>query len=291
MNPVTFNNKFALAIGLHPQRPLIETIFGNWKVAPLFDYETTFEKEMQLTPQGTAVGDVVALDWPFELLRLSLTERNVPHCITDLDGRRDTYRTHFVARRFEGQLHMLIFWRDFVTNDKWADTMIHTYTYTKDGKDYGGASIYSPAFGWAKDFDSVFNEETISVMCGSALASFASFLEDAMQPTNRIAEVRPAQEHRSVEWTKARTHYTLITHGHPANTKSLEHGATVASDPNAELFRMAHNRREHKRTLRAARFTYARGKTIKVRATWVGPNEWRSAGGKQIYRILEPVGA
>jgi hypothetical protein len=60
-------------------------------------------------------------------------------------------------------------------------------------------------------------------------------------------------------------------------------------DSSAELTRMAHNRRAHQRTLRSERFRYARGKTIWVKATWVGPKEWKDAGGRQIYRILEPV--
>jgi hypothetical protein len=52
---------------------------------------------------------------------------------------------------------------------------------------------------------------------------------------------------------------------------------------------MAHSRRAHPRTYRHSRFTYARGKTIMVKEAWIGPKEWRDEGGKQIYKILEPV--
>src|SRR5262249_24958220 len=121
------------------------------------------------------------------------------------------------------------------------------------------------------------------------LKSVAAFNISANSRNNHVAEVKPDQSNRSVEWLKARTHYTLITHGHPANNPDISHGDKVYVDATKELQRMAHNRRAHQRTLRAARFRYARGKTIWVKATWVGPKEWRDEGGKQIYKILEPV--
>src|SRR5262249_22043072 len=119
--------------------------------------------------------------------------------------------------------------------------------------------------------------------------SVTGFIMDAMLPQVHIAQVQPDQPHRSVEWIKARTHYTLIAHGHPANRTTIKSGERVQVDQQEELKRMAHNRRAHYRTLRHQRFRFARGKQIFVRDTWVGPKEWKDEGGRQIYKILEPV--
>jgi len=116
-----------------------------------------------------------------------------------------------------------------------------------------------------------------------------SFGLDCMEPNTHMATVHPADERRSVEWVKARTHYTLITHGHPANRKEVQEGERVKGDATGELTRMAHNRRAHYKTLKHERFRFARGKRIFVKATWIGPKEWADEGGKQIYKILEPV--
>lgn len=125
-------------------------------------------------------------------------------------------------------------------------------------------------------------------MMRSYVALFTTFARDAMAPTNHIAMVSPnSKEPRSVEWTKARTHYTIITHDHPANKKEVKHSERVTDDQKGELTRMAHNRRAHYKTLRHPRYRFARGQRIFVRATWVGPKEWQDEGGRQIYKILE----
>jgi hypothetical protein len=121
------------------------------------------------------------------------------------------------------------------------------------------------------------------------MADTLTLMADCMLPGNHVVAVHPAQEHRSVEWIKARTHYTLITHGHPANRPTVGHGTRVQNDAQGELTRMAHNRRAHYRTLRHQRYRFARGQRVLVRAAWVGPKEWKDEGGKQIYKILEPV--
>ncbi len=116
-----------------------------------------------------------------------------------------------------------------------------------------------------------------------------TFAVDAMSDIVHTAQVVPNRPGKSVEWIKARTHYTLIHHGHPANTKNLSEGSHVAVDRKEQLTRMAHNRRAHYKTLKHERFRYARGKRIFVKASWVGPKEWKDEGGHQIYRILEEV--
>lgn len=120
------------------------------------------------------------------------------------------------------------------------------------------------------------------------IGSVVAFAVDSMSPNIHMATVQPAEPGRSVQWIKARTHYTLITHGHPANKATVKHGESIASDTSGELTRMAHNRRAHYKTLKHERYKYARGRRIFVKATWVGPKEWKDEGGKQIYKILEP---
>ena len=138
---------------------------------------------------------------------------------------------------------------------------------------------------WRSKHELMSNE--FSPLSEGALGSFLAFILDSMSPAIHIATVRPDKEGKSVEWTRQRTHYTLISHGHPANIVGLSRGASVKVDRDEEITRMAHNRRAHYRTLRDPRFRFARGKTIFVRATWVGPKEWKEDGSKQIYRILE----
>lgn len=109
-----------------------------------------------------------------------------------------------------------------------------------------------------------------------------------LAPHNFTARVTPATQGKSVEWLRAREHYTVIHRHHAANSKTVTEGATV-TDSKAST-RLAHSRRAHTRILRHAKWTYARGKTIFVRATWCGPKEWRDTAG-QIYQILMPVDA
>jgi hypothetical protein len=289
MNPVTFNDKFVRALSKHPESKRVLRVFDKWAVAPLFDYETNWEKEIALTPKGTALGEIKVMPWPFSTFRLAMVERDIPRDETDANSIKDNYKTHIVARRRDdGELHLLIFWRNLGISFRECDVMLHVYTYGGGTSSGASAALYTERAGWREDM-TIQNERVVSTMAGSAVASFASFLFDAMLPSNQLVEVIPNQPNRSVEWLKARTHFTFITHGHPANNQHVVEFARVKSDNTAELSRMAHNRREHKRTLKHARFTYARGKTITVRATWCGPKEWQDEGGRQIYRILEPA--
>jgi hypothetical protein len=289
VNPVTFNDKFLRAIAVHPEARRINKVFDKWSVAPLFDYETTWEKEISLTPKGSALGEIKVMSWPFETFRLAMVERDIPRDETDPNSLKDNYKTHIVARRRDdGEMHLLIFWRNLGISLHECDVMLHVYTYGGGTSSGASAALYTERRGWREDM-TIQSEHVVSTMAGSAVASFCSFVIDAMLPTNQVVEVRPNQPNRSVEWLKARTHFTLITHGHPANRADVQSLARVKSDNSAELTRMAHNRREHKRTYRHARFTYARGKTVTVRATWCGPREWQDEGGRQIYKILEPA--
>lgn len=121
------------------------------------------------------------------------------------------------------------------------------------------------------------------------LTTLLAFLIDVTKPTNHIVLITPNKPSKSVQWLKARTHYTLITHGHPANRKSVGEKQRVANDAQGELSRLAHNRRAHWRIYRHERYRFAKGDRRWVKAAWIGPKEWQDEGGKQIYRILEPV--
>jgi hypothetical protein len=102
-----------------------------------------------------------------------------------------------------------------------------------------------------------------------------------------MALVRPNKEGKSVEWTQAREHYTIIHHYHPANNKAVSESASLPTESDdAVLKRMTHSRRAHTRLLSSAKFRFKQGQRVFVRACWVGPQEWKDEGGKQIYRIL-----
>jgi hypothetical protein len=76
MNPITFNDKFAVAIGTYPAGKLSQQ-FKGWQSAPLFDYETNWDKELTLLQEPTSLADIEDLQWPFAMLRLAMVERDV----------------------------------------------------------------------------------------------------------------------------------------------------------------------------------------------------------------------
>ena len=317
MNPLTFNHNLKIAMHKHPDK--INKLFCNWENAPLFDYTTSWDRENALLPDKMHIADLISSRWPFNTLRAAITELYVPLHFDDPLSPRTTYRNHFVATKdpATGRFHFLIEVKDIghdpATLAALAPFLLLITTsfmssasrldYTDEEIDSNWCFTYAHNGKWSKrqlsDQKGILYDDTgrrdllrLRPYVQGMLATFTSFIMDTMSPSTFLAEVSPSNgEHRSVEWRKARTHYTLITHGHPANNSQLNNGhlPSVKSDKQGELIRMAHDRRAHKRTLRSSRFTYARGKTIDVRACWVGPKEWRDEGGKQIYRILEPV--
>lgn len=283
MNPITFNDKFAAAINTHPDHAFMGTAFPQWQTAPLFDYDTTWERELALLKnEGMKLIEVFELPWPFETFRLCMTERQVPFNAGDEHTVLQRYVSHFLVSRKSGEFQALIGWRDV------ANKGVMTHVFTAGGLVSTQACLYIPRHGgWVNKRIPVQHVEQI---CGSALASLSSFIMDAAAPNNHIAQVRPRKGNHNVHWQQARTHYTIIAHGHPANSASVKQGERVAVDE-AAIKRMAHNRRAHWRTYRHERFTYARGARRWIKQAWCGPKEWLDAGGKQIYKILEPVDA
>lgn len=105
-----------------------------------------------------------------------------------------------------------------------------------------------------------------------------------LRPDQHVATVTPDKAGKSIEWIRARTHYTIVHRKHAANTKGITKGAIVKQDEDKHLQRIAHTRRAHWRTFRSERFKKVRGERRFIKSMWVGPEEWRDGAG-QVYRI------
>ena len=282
MNPITFNDPFLKACAQwDPVREMVG--LGDWQASPLFDYETTWEKEREMK-KVTEFGEVAEMDWPFETFRLSLAERDIPFDEHDPSKGSETWRQHYVLRRTpNGVASILIRWLP-VKNMIAGDLIVFLQFSAREQA--AGFSVFDGRR-WTHNPEKMY--KSMMTVITNSVAIIAAFLLDASLPTTHVAEVFPNQQGRSVQWLKARTHYTLIAHGHPANRNTVTEGQRVAADLSSEISRMAHSRRGHKRTYRHERYTYARGSTRWIRATWCGPKIWQDEGGRQIYKILEPV--
>lgn len=290
MNPVTYNDRFQRAIAEHPAQKEMAKQLNGWHAAPLFDYETDWDKETALISQqeGVTLEHVLAHQWPFDTLRIAMVERRVPMREGDPNTQHHDYFSDYVAKKHDNEtVDMLIYWRNYKGAP--GRLMLHVFTYKDDTGHHTAACLYAPERGgW--DLRRI-PTASVEKMAGSAIAAFCSFIIDCSLPSNHVAEVRPNKAGKSVEWTKARTHFTLISHGHPANSKNVAELQHVSVDREGELKRMSGNRRGHWRTYKHERYTYARNQTRWIKQTWCGPKEWIDAGSKQIYRVLEPVAA
>jgi len=304
MNPVTFNDGLERALATFPHRAHLR-VFDGWQSAPLFDYVTTYEHEKDLISRemGTLENwkqDAQPLEetqMPFEKFRLAVTETAVPWKDGHDEIGHGTYRTNMIIARAFNEMFVVVEIKELW--DKGASgvhmplplyLMIANMRHDPNGKDQG-AYFYNSALwldGKWQLLDRMIGRGLAQLVSG-AIGAIAAFLFDANMPTTHIATVRPNKQGKSVEWTRARTHYTLIAHGHPANKKDVTEHARVAVNRDEEIKRMSHDRRGHWRTYRHARYIYARGSTRWVRQAWCGPKEWLDGGGKQIYRILDPV--
>jgi hypothetical protein len=302
MNVVTFNQPFEAMV-----RSICASKWKEWSVSPLFDHALNVDKSIDqwdaLIRDGTEQIPVP----PFPMFRLAL----------NIEYKQDTDPVEFFVRA-TAELEWEIFVRpkgffqrmgrsrgveglmmarilvDFNVGGKiklyvwdmrrtrWLDPTsekdIKIASYNLDGREEN-----IPITNLQDDHDALLKQASQWAGC------VATFMLDASSPQNHVATVHPNQEHRSVEWKRSRTHYTLISHGHPANRKEVASGESVSVDRNEEITRMAHNRRAHWRTYKHERYRFARGSRRLVRATWVGPKEWKDQGGRQIYKILDPV--
>lgn len=305
MNITTFNERFGPPIiNLHGAK-----LFAEWCKTPLFCHEMNFDRaNEQGREEGWGAPGWEFFPLPFPMLRANLNT-NFERAGSRADmrmfarvtpgggwevfffvpvpkgerGRRES----LVGRMqmpVEGATVKSAFWSP--TQATWISRDDPTLTFLQDSAETGARFIAN-----VRNSDgTAVGEKAIRFATAQAQVIFMGFAHDSMAPTNHIAEVRPViGEPRSVEWMRARTHYTLIAHGHPANKKTVGAGDRVAVDAGEELSRLAHNRRAHYRTLRHERYRFAKGRRIFVRSTWVGPKEWQDEGGRQIYKILDPV--
>jgi hypothetical protein len=306
MNPVRFNDKLieveAQLIREHCDPNLPDT----WTTAPLFGYESIYDREKQLlknAPKETM------FKVPFSVFRMAVVCR---------DKERGVYKADYVIdARDPDSPSVIVLIKElfdaqtcsFAEDNLWRRVMplaFYIHDFRWNDRDYSdgsteGTVLYNSAFRYGghwvrmQENMSLRDIEIIREMeksyANAALDSLAAFALDSMCPTAHVAMVKPDTPNRSVEWTRQRTHYTLIYHGHPASRLKPQNGSvpTVRANPDEELTRMAHARRAHFKTLQHPRYRYKRGQRIFVRAAWVGPKEWRDDGSKQIYKILEPV--
>lgn len=289
MNIVRFNEPFEAPI---KQSGITDKEWRSWTASPLFVHTTSLPEAKERYSEWKS-SDLPPL--PFPQMRFHVTDRDLEARLSSREP-LDVSLSGFVRQTEEG-------WEIYATSLKAlkqrperAGLIYARITTMLSGLKYSVWAAKEKR--WIKpnsdspvtSDDGVYVDRKTSddavlfigaTVCGMSI--------DALSPQNHIAEVYPVSgEPRSVEWTRSRTHYTLISHGHPANRKTVQAGERVATDQH-ELTRMAHNRRAHYKTLKHERYRFARGKTIFVRATWVGPKEWQDEGGKQIYKILEPV--
>lgn len=304
MNIIRFNEPFEAAIKTWPKENEPDCPFKDWEKTPLFQYFCTRNKEKTMLDGMIKSGvRLEAADWPFETFRLSLSQ-HAPGGWEEsgIKVGHGTYRVNYVVTRRNEQISYLAH-------------VVSLYDETPGTLAY--SRRYAPLVVCCMDAHSTFDPEgdyrfRTMIFAGGrwmqgkleghiiegTMDSLAGFLIDSTVPTNHIAQVRPDEPTRSVEWVQARTHYTLITHGHPANQKTVKEGQRVRVDTGKELTRMAGNRIGHYKHLRHPRFKYARNEkrypdkppgTIFVKPCWCGPKEWRDEGGKQIYKILEQI--
>jgi hypothetical protein len=280
MNLITFNEHFAVVATAEGRAD-----YEKACVAPLFEYTAVHDHvydNIQSLAKSDPDGEYSDFKLPFPILRMEIILRNksseIPVGI----------RYQLMAFTSSGR----IYFRVLDTKHRVGKNVLFYFEFGRKSGDFDIALWSDRDKRWnikirANVKDSQLDDAYFEIY-RQLVGSVVAFSVDSMSPNIHMATVAPDEPGRSVQWRKARTHYTLISHGHPANKATVGHGARIANDTSAELVRMAHNRRAHYKTLKHERYKFARGKRIFVKATWVGPKEWRDEGGKQIYRILEP---
>jgi len=303
MNVVNFNQPFIEALSAFSSPNMTDVkrdkLLSRLWNAPLFDVALSKDVLFDTAQRVTDEQSYLLRPWPFNTLRASLTmveptEMNVTQgnnwamqelvCMEGVDLCAITM-TDGSAVLFM-HAHNDPFKRQWVfCCEMFSDGQLAFFGVYDHKRRWMRPDAFHAWLARERELDNFKN--TMGVILGAMTVSFDAFIASAMSPQVHIATVCPEREHKSVEWRRARTHYTLITHGHPANKTGILAGARVSSDREGELTRMAHNRRAHYRMLRHERYRYARGKRVFVKASWVGPKEWRDEGGRQVYRILE----
>jgi hypothetical protein len=285
MNITTFNDIFeAPILSSYPRN-----LWDQWKNAPLFEH--TMDINKSIDDENEHLGEDL-LPLPYPLFRANMT---VNYRIPELK----VVQVDYFVRESEGKSWQVFYYpRDAARDPAYRGRIVMiglmTASNTSKGIELMGQMFHPKLGKWMSDadydkFEGVVDDRRRKNAMYQVYCVLRTFSVDAMSDAVHTAQVSPNKPSKSIEWVKARTHYTLIYHGHPANTKNLAEGSNVTVDRKEQLTRMAHNRRAHYKTLKHERFRYARGKRIFVKASWVGPKEWKDEGGHQIYKILEEV--
>jgi len=285
MNPITFNDQIKAALdAMRDTRDVPK----DWYKSPLFVFETEMDSGIKLVKEQGSQDFFENV--PYPCLRLSYHESR---------GEGNKYSLSILMVHARGVTSLIGAVSSFYVDGKEPSLAKRSKVWLAACNLMWQEEIASYSHDWsigvhgkwvpsAKHAELDTTDEA-QAMVNGMVSSAAVFVLSAMSPNVHVAQVRPDRPNKSVQWTEARTHYTLISHGHPANSKEVSHGESVRVDREGELTRMAHSRRAHYKTLRHERYRFARGKRIFVKATWVGPKEWKDEGSKQIYKILEEV--
>jgi hypothetical protein len=98
-----------------------------------------------------------------------------------------------------------------------------------------------------------------------------------------IVKVSPSNKGKSIEWTKSRTHYRIVSNRETSES-IIRLGKGKCSDE--EIQRMAHSRRGHFRKLSSPKYINKNGMSVWVREAWIGPKEFYDESQKTIYTIV-----
>lgn len=283
MNHLTFNDD------VRPQdfmrianddRTIITLIPKETLTAPLFVWDD-FEDDKLLSMQNDDVVKLIQTEpnlLPFRQTRLYVRA----NMSDSMDGTRGfkAWISHEagilrIRANMQGTHKVEGMWNIDTTLRESDPKGVHLEYALRVGDKYGSDKDFPPHL-----------KNTLRDQAQAIFTSVCWFIREVSSGVNFIASVHPDKQGKSVEWIKARTHYVLIHKAHPANQKEIQAGAKVKEDEKS-IKRQAHSRRAHVRILRSPRFKNKVGQTIRVKACWVGPDEWKQFGS--IYRMAKNI--
>ena len=152
----------------------------------------------------------------------------------------------------------------------------------------GGKCIYAC---WmdGENFSNKFNDKNGNItsegsrVFRSMLSWLIMFLYDIEVPGNVVLKQSPSKSKcggKSVEWRLAREHYLIV-----GKKEAVQCREGQCAPTEAQIARGAHYRKSYYRLLRSPVFRHKRGQKVRVKDTWVGPEEWIGLDGK-CYKVI-----
>lgn len=276
MNHITFNDPAkkltSLAFGPEHEKEMSSLLSRSSLESPLFEWESFGEDKLMSTPNDCDVMDLLSNEehlLPFKRFRLQINS-NPESKALGMDAEK--LWLHHSA----GTLTVL-----HVMTGKHAVGWKHLLKIRKDSREVETVCTF---------MGKLVDQEALKKAAGAEemqpgkgiFRSLAWFIREYGSPQNFVVSVAPDKKGKSVEWLQPRTHYVLLNRNHPANNKTVQKGANI-SPGDEYIKKRAHSRRAHARILRSPRFKNKVGQTIRVKACWVGPDEWKQFG--TIYRM------